>query len=254
MIKCIYIELYKLFHQKNIYVYFSIIALISLLSVYVMNMERNVDGTIFPLTLHAGLSPMIMPIIVIIFINQLFSDDFKYGTIKNLLTRPIQRFHLFLAKYFTLFIFILVLYFFTLIVSYLMSGIFIGFHQILDLDRGWVLFFDHLTGTAYIYFLSIFPLFSFAALMSIPAIIIKSSGMMITIGIMLVFSIPVITSVLPEISPWFINTYFNVPEVLTGVSFQHENETIISWTIVALYAVFSFMVSYWIFLRKDIEA
>ncbi|QZY88643.1 ABC transporter permease [Exiguobacterium acetylicum] len=69
----------------------------------------------------------IVTIFSIIIAANIVNKEFKYGTIKNLLTSPISKKHIFLAKYLTVLLFALIMYMFMFLISYIVGGMIFGF-------------------------------------------------------------------------------------------------------------------------------
>jgi ABC-2 type transport system permease protein len=254
MLNALYVELYKIFHKRNLYIYFIIILAFSSIFVYIMQIDKSNDGMIFPLTLLSTVSFMLFPIFNIIFQTQLFSSELRNGEFKIMLTRPITRSQLLLAKFLALLLFVLFLYLFTFIISFILAGLFMGFHFTLDMENGYLLFINDFFNTLLFYLIAVIPMFAFSIFMSIFTLLIKVDGIIITIGLSISFVFSIVGDIFPRVKPYLINTYFNASEVLLGVSYENQNQSLVGWVIVISYIVFSYFICQWIFHHKDIDA
>ena len=159
MLNCLYIELYKIFHKKTIYICLAIILILSALFTY-FSFLMGTTVQSFPTELLESMSSMLLPLLAIIIQVDIFCSEFSKGTIKNSLTRPVTRIQLFTAKIISLFIMISCFYIFIFIISYSIIGFnaVMGNSTIGNLDQ---LSIGLLVQTLKNYIISIFPMFAF---------------------------------------------------------------------------------------------
>lgn len=253
MLNLLYIELYKIFHQRRIYVFYIIILTFSFLFVYVTRNLPSADGTTIPLLLLQTVVSLIIPIFTIIFQTDLFISEFRDGNMKMLLTRPISRKQLFFAKLSCLLLLIASLYLFTFVLSYILGGTMIGFHMVLDNEGGWSMFFNDMFQTFLVYLVSVIPMLAFGLLLGILAMFIRNNGTFITVSIIGIFAMSIVGDLFKKVQPYMITSYFSASTKLIGETYPLQNEIWLSWAVVLSYILFSAWLSYALFLTKDIE-
>jgi len=242
MLNAVYIELYKVFHKKNVYVFFGIILINALLLTYLLFAQKALDRGSFPLTLLRAMFTLLLPIFATILLGEIFSGEIRGGTLKILLTRPITRTQLLLSKFITLFLLISFLYTFTLAV-----GFGLGFFM-----PGTYLFKDVLN-TIQIYYLSIIPMYAFTLFISIFALLIRKEGTLIALSLSFMYVSVIVGLVVTKVSPYLITTYFNVTDFLVKNPTLFQKDFWIGWGVVFGYTVIPILVGVWIFNRKDIS-
>jgi ABC-2 type transport system permease protein len=240
MFNAIYIELYKIFHKKNIYVFFGIILAYSLLLVFVMRREA-VDGASFPLALLRAMFMLLIPIFSTILLGEIFTGEIRAGTLKILLTRPLSRSQLFFSKMITLFLLISILYGFTMICGFSLGSIFIGLPKA-----------STLLGTIQTYFLSIFPMFAFSCLIVIFSLLTRKEGSLIGISLSLMIALVMVGLAFRKVGPYLIVSYFNITDYLIKGPQIEIKTVLIGWGVVLGYIALPTLVCWWIFSRKDI--
>ena len=253
MLNLLYIELYKIFHQRKIYIFYIIIMAFSFLFVFVTKNLPSADGTTIPLLLLQTVASLIIPIFTIIFQTDLFISEFRDGNMKLLLTRPISRPQLFFAKVLCLLVLVGSLYLLTFILSYILGGTMIGFHMVLDNEGGWSMFFNDMFQTSLMYLVSVIPMLAFGLLVGILAMFIKSNGTFITVSIIAIFAMSIVGDLFKKVQPYMITTYFTSTTKLLGDTYPIEHGIWLGWAVVLSYILFSGWLCYALFLAKDIE-
>lgn len=131
MMKLLKNELYKLFKTKKLYVFAAIILAVLLLNLnnYQPGSERTIwtftYGQSTPLTLINILSQF-MVIFIPIFIGDSITNEYRQGTLKLSLMRPVTRSQLLKAKVASLFVFICVMAIFFIAASYAIGTHYLG--------------------------------------------------------------------------------------------------------------------------------
>lgn len=117
-------ELLKLFAQPFLYVCLVILAAVTLTAAVLLPLVSGQKETawrtynavmLFAYGFKVGLK--VATYVLLIFSSMMFAGEFDRGTIKNLLTRPVTRLDLFVAKCFTMTVFATLLYVFIFVVA-----------------------------------------------------------------------------------------------------------------------------------------
>ncbi len=124
-------ELYKLFRTKKLYVFAAIILAVLLLNLH--NYQPGSERTIWTFT-YGQSAPLVlinilsqfMVIFIPIIIGDSISNEYRQGTLKLSLLRPITRSQLLRAKVASLFVFISIMVLFFIIASYAIGTYFLG--------------------------------------------------------------------------------------------------------------------------------
>lgn len=252
MFNVIYIELYKIFHKKNLYIFLGIILILSLLLSKASQSDVSATAISIPTALLQVLTMFIMPLFVSIMVAEIITGEYRSGTFKILLTRPISRVQLFFSKLITIFLFIAILYGFTLIMSYLTGGIFLGFIKTTQpVVTGKSIILEYLT-TIEIYFLSIFPMFAFSCLVSLIALFFHKEGGLIAISIFLLYLFQIFALLLVKARPYLITPYFTITETLIKSPTTTLSAVLLGWGVVLLYIAIPGLVGALLFNQKDI--
>jgi ABC-2 type transport system permease protein len=132
MIKLLKNELYKLFRTKKLYVFAAIILVVLILNLYnyqpggsEMTVWTFYYGQSFPMAAINILTQFIV-IFIPIFIGDSITSEYRHGTMKLTMLRPITRSQLLKAKIASLFVFISIMVLFFIIASYAIGTYFLG--------------------------------------------------------------------------------------------------------------------------------
>lgn len=131
MIKLLKNELYKLFRTKKPYVFAAIILAVLMLNLY--NYQPGSESTVWTFT-YGQSAPLVlinilsqfMVIFIPIFIGDSITNEYRQGTLKLSLLRPITRHQLLRAKIASLFVFISIMVLFFIVASYAIGTYFLG--------------------------------------------------------------------------------------------------------------------------------
>lgn len=265
-------EVYKLFAKKRIYVFMGILFAVALFVLAGALFTRNIfkpavpqqggtqdlvlsslgkgSGQTFPLTLFNGVASFVLPVLVIILVSSLITDEYADGSLKLPLLRQVSRSKLLLGKAGALAVTLLILLLFLLVLGYGLGIGFLGWDDqfllkgtVLSSGQGIALIF--LT-----YGLSILSLLSFGMVILLFAVLISNSGSVVGIGTGILFASLLVGEALPETSPYLISTYFNTYRFLT--SGLEPREIITGCFIIAAYGIGFYILSLFIFKRKDL--
>ena len=255
MVKIISNEINKIFYRKTIYIFVTILLLITLFNLIgaiVTNNYMSVkdSGQTFPLTLFNAVASFIIPIFIIVLIGNMITDEYNDGSLKLSLLRPISRNQLLLGKLSSMLIVCMTLLMFLLVIGYALGiavfGLGDGFFikgRDLSLTQG-ILF------TLLTYGLSLISYLSFGTLILFISMVIQNSGAVVAIGMSILLSSLVIGQVFVKLSPYLITSYFNTFSLLTSA--LEIKRIVLGFTIVIFYGVIMYALSSLIFNRKDI--
>lgn len=240
MFNAIYIELYKIFHKKNIYVFLGILLAFSILLVFSLRGEIRDSGT-YPLFFLKAMYMLIIPIFCTILVGEIFTGEIRSGTLKILLTRPLSRSQLYFSKLCTLFLLVCILYAFMLLTSLGAGSIWMGIPKS-----------SSLVPMLQTFFLSIFPMVAFSCLMLLFALLTRKEGPLIGISLSLMYVSMIIGFAFRKITPYMITSYFNVTDYLVKGPMVETKTVLLGWGVVVGYMLIPILVGRWIFLQKDI--
>lgn len=208
------------------------------------------NGQSFPISFLESIVTFILPDMVIILVADIVTGEYQDGSIKLCLTRDISRTQLLFAKALALFFIIGSLLIFAMLASYIMGIIALGWGnefiiKNITMPSGFSVLF-----TLLIYVFSTIPLFSFGMIIMFFSIISLNEGALVSIGIGILVTLMIANEVFSSISPFIINSYFNI---FNMISSEGINASIIMGLFMTLlYAVIFYSLSLIIFKRKDI--
>ncbi|GAA3404978.1 ABC transporter permease [Paenibacillus hodogayensis] len=235
-------------------------------------LDKNVDpkapnGVTFTNTFVANSIGLFIPLMVMVIASDLVSSEHSTGTIKLLLTRPVQRWKVLASKYIALLLYISLTVFATMALAYLISGLIFGY-------GGWTL--PSFTGfklvgaevdmtyvhpvPQWLYLLMELGLVWFSAvivgLMSLMvSVLVRSTaaGMGIMLAVLIAGSI--LTNM---VSSWQTAKYLfmvnlTLTDYLSGRLPPIEGmDLAFSMTVLAVWGLASLIVSFLVFTRKDV--
>lgn len=206
-----------------------------------------------------GVSLMvIVTLFTVIVAASIVSTEFSTGTIKMLLTRPVTRAKVLTSKLITVFIYGLLLYVFTLGLSYLTGMIMFENTQSVNLiiQDGQVVeetLSNDIFKTA-IYSFGNFVMSILFAFMIGSVFRSSSLAIGLTMGISFLGSLLVLFLSRYEIAKYIWITHSDLTQHLTG-NFIMDGITLpLSLTVLAIYALIFLFVSYFVFMKRDITA
>jgi ABC-2 type transport system permease protein len=206
-----------------------------------------------------GVSLMIIiTLFTVIIAAGIVSSEFSTGTIKMLLTRPVARARVLTSKLLTVFIFGLLLYGFTLVLSYLTGVVMFDNAQYINLvvENGQVVegtLSNDIFKTA-VYSFGDFVMSILFAFMIGSVFRSSSLAIGLTMGISFLGSMLVLFLSRYEIVKYIWITHSDLTQHLTG-NFIVDGITLpFSLTVLAIYAAIFLFVSYFVFMKRDITA
>ncbi|QDX91731.1 hypothetical protein EEL32_14145 [Brevibacillus laterosporus] len=176
-------EMMKINAKKQTVLFFSLLAVLVLLAglvgkLYATDLTNGIGYAGFSIFMHIGLS-FLITLFGLVVGAQILTDEYKEGTIKQLLIRPSSRTTILLSKYVTVLIMLVAATLFLLLFSSLVGLIFFGTKSMADLDFNTLL-------QGYIY--SIPALLFLATLSFFTATIFKTNALAISVAIIANFS------------------------------------------------------------------
>lgn len=275
MFKLIKNEVYKIFKQKKLYIFMGVVLAMTVLQyvgyLIMKNMKldpnvpnpfANINGQSFPITMLSGMSTIIV-IYMTILLADIVTDEYKNGTLKLSLLRPITRLKLLVSKISGLFIAILALQVFSLIVTYVLGTIFFGWGDnflltgmrfsatgdVVNISTS----FSMMNGILFTigsYLLVILPYMAFGMFIFFISLLYSNMGATIgtALGVWFVFSL--ISQLIKQVRPYIIDTYYTF--YLQFVKDPDIKQIILGFTVIALYGIVFFASSVLVFRKKDI--
>lgn len=249
-------ELYKLFKMKKIYVFIAVMLGITFLNLY--NYEPGGSemtvwdvryGQSVPLTMIQIFSQFMIIFIPIVMADSI-SNEYRSGTLKLSLLRPVTRTKLLLAKIITLFVFIAVSTIIFLFLSYAMGTYFIGWGQGTEYMG---VIYPSMKGigvTTGIYALLMLPYLAYGIFTGFIAVLAKNMSTAIIISLVLitiVLNLNDITAIAPYSLAYHL--YYLPEEVIKA---QNWVDMLQSIGVVFSYIVVFAGLSFAVFKKKEI--
>ncbi len=255
MFKVLSNEVYKLFAHKRIYIFMGIISIVAIFILIGAVLTNNLflgktSGQTFPLQIFDGEASIVMPILVILLITNLVTDEYADGTIKLPLLRKISRNKLLLGKIGAVVVVITLLLVFSFILGYILGIAFFGWGDqfiikgdVLSSGKG-IIF------TLLVYGLSIISYISFGMIILLFAVLIDNSGSVVGIGMGILIVLLLVSQIFPDISLYLVSSYFNTFNLLTsGVEIKR---IVFGFLIISAVGIVFYILSVIAFNRKDI--
>ncbi|MBD1371753.1 ABC transporter permease [Hazenella sp. IB182357] len=212
---------------------------------------------------------LFLPLLVVVLAADIVSSEHTAGTIKSLLTRPVQRWKVLLSKYLALLLSISVLMMITAILSYLISGVIFGY-------QGWnmpvltgfqeqngqlITSFVHLVPQwKYIlmaYGLAWFTCVAVGTLSFMVSVLVR--GTAASMGVMLAAVIS--GSLLAQLAPtwsmlkYFAFTHLRLTDYLSGKPILIEGMSLsFSILVLSVWSILAILIAFITFQRRDVLA
>lgn len=255
MINIVRNEILKLLARKRIQIFASILIILTLFNIggaLITNTkipELNY-GQVFPLTLFTSAASIIIPIFIIILISNLVTDEYSDGSLKLLLLRQSSRIKIISGKIIALTIVVLLLLLLLIVLGYVFGGMFLGWGEGLMIKGRTYSDIQGLAFTVLIYLTSIIAYTSFAMTMLLFSILFGNSGSVVGIGAAILLASFAVSQLIPELSPFLINSYFNTYNIFT--SGFGPQKIAAGFLIIAAYGAIFYILSCYVFNKKDI--
>lgn len=278
MIALIKNEIYKIFKLKKTYIFMGVtlvMMLLNYMSIMILKTTAKNDqstkgledlvggmsGQNFPLQMLNSMSTIIC-IYIIVLLADIITDEYRNGTLKLSLLRPVLRINLLFSKVAGLLAGILSLQIFTLVVSYILGTLFFGWGDMLKMTTTELANGQLVTKTIELttahgiwftigsYFLEILPFLAFGMIVFLISIIFSSMGATIgaSLGIWIVLQF--ISQLINDAKPYIINTYYTF-----YYEFAKEpdwKKIVTGFCVIAVYLIVPFLAGVFVFKKRDI--
>ena len=249
MIGLIKNEWLKLFNNKKFYWFLLLLLIIYLFPVFMTFVVRmsTFNGQVYPLTLFGVITSLVMPLFLIVLVAEIVTEDYLSGNLSLTIIQPVTRVQVLTAKVFFLFQVILFLLLLCLLLGYGVGTFIYGWGSEFML-RGKT--YSQLTGiqlTVMSYVSASLPLLAFSLLNMFIAIIVPSAAAVVGISAG-IFFFSTIISLLVDIGPILINSYFNtLPFILD----YYSGQSLAPGLFVISFGLIFYLLTLFIFIRKD---
>ncbi len=263
MINCIKNELYKSFSQIKIFVFLLAVAAAPLVfGIGILFVRTQLTdpaqvemfsytGMQFPLEILSGLAELLIPVFIVILISDKFTEEYKQGTLKLPLITPVSRKKILFSKIISVGIEITILLVILFGSSYIFGNILFGFQS--DFTYGMMSFtiFDGIIITILSYMLTGIILFVFSLIITVLAIILKSTGSLIGIAVGMILSMQIISLLGETISKLLLPNYF---KFYISLFYPMDTKDLITSTsIIIIYGIIGLSLSVTLFKKKDMN-
>lgn len=247
-------ELIKLFAGKKIYVFMLAIVLgNSLIGVesLVGAIDIPVNGQNVPILMLPTIVNILLPLFVIVLVAGMITDEYVNGTLKLSLIHPVSRTSLLTAKLLALGVILLYLLAFALLVSYVLGTVFFGWGEQFTYNDEVYTTTAGIIMTVGSYFISSLPLLTFGTIAMLISLKFSSGGATVgaTLGLLLLLAF--LGEVIEVIRPYLFVGYFRQLAV-------HVFETgdlvriVLGFLVMAGYGITAYLVSIYLFKKKDL--
>lgn len=249
-------ELYKLFKTKKPYIFALVILAVIVLNLYGYQpggSEMTVWTFYYGQSVPMGLTDILSQLMVIfipIFIGDSITHEYREGTLKLSLLRPITRGQAFKAKILSLFVFISMMVLFFIIVSYAAGAYFLGWGNGTEYAE---LIYAPIQGvllTLESYALLILPYMAYGLLVTFIAVLSSSMSLTVIVSLVIItigFNLNVIEAIAPYSLAYhvaYFHEYFVLPHGWLAI--------LQSTGIVLIYLVVFYWLSFNTFKKKEI--
>jgi ABC-2 type transport system permease protein len=257
-------EVFKVFKLKKLYIFMAISIVMEVITAIeyivlrklpveklgpeIKKLIENLNGQSFPLHMLNSMAQMVI-IFMAILLADIISDEYKNGTLKLSLLRPVSRVELLNSKIAALIVSMIVLVFVMLIGNYIVGTAFFGWG-----DKTIVNGVDFATGTGILitlksYLISLLPYLGFGMIIVFFSVLLTSMGATIGISLGLMLVLAILESI-KQVNNYSIlhqtGLYMNFIQ-----DFKWEN-IFIGLANIAVYIVVFYIGSVMVLKKKDI--
>lgn len=245
-------EWLKLLHNKRFYGFLLLLLLLYLLPVLMTMMVRlnTYNGQVYPLIMFGVVTSFALPLFLIIFVTEIFTEEYLSGTLSLTLLHPTTRRQLITAKVIFTYLVILMLLVVSLSLGYFIGTVIFGWGSEF-MARGMTYSMSEgvfITCTAYLS--ASLPLLAFSLLVLFLALVMQSGAAVVGVSAGLLFTFTMLQLLVDELSPLLINTYFNtLPFVLDYIS--NSSSLVFSVLFVISFGLIFYLLGLFVFTRRD---
>lgn len=236
-------EIQKLFSKKKTTVFLIILAIISFLPAFFLSAIKErlffiaLDSISFPLIILSAAANILIPLFIFMAAAELFSGEVADRNMKLVLTRPINRFKVYISKNIAIGIYAIINIFVVFIVSTI-SSLVLGF----DTQNISHIFFN--------YFIDIIPAIIFTLFASLIVQFFRSSSVAIISGILIFGLIKILSLLITGFNNIIFTSYLNWYGLWSGAAgsfFKNINNLI----MLGAYGIIFFTIGYYLFDTKE---
>ncbi len=220
MIKVIRFELIKLFSSKKFYIIGVLVLMLCALMAFGIIMidttgvpyeKISMNGLSFPLFLLSQLTDFLM-IVLIVLTGGLIADDYKGGTLKQTLIKPIRRSDLIIGKASVVVVSTVCYLTIVLLAGYVMGALVFGWGSEIIVNGTEISFSvaDGVVKTLLAYALTAIPIIAFLLFVLLFSLIMTNGGMVIGAGIGTLLVLQIISAFVGSFNKYIINYYFQI--------------------------------------------
>lgn len=248
-------ELFKAFKQKKLYVFMAVIILMEILIVgyYSINnsggIASGLNGQTFPLNLIGGIQQLVI-IFLAVYVADNICEEYKSGTLKLPLLRPVTRNELLISKIISTVVLIAIILVFMLVTSYIIGTIGLGWGNSMIISGDTFTTIHGVTYTFLAAIASLLPTLAFTMILVCISLFITDMGLTIVMALALLLSDRFFES-FTQIKDYLIIYQMNNFPLNATVYFTWDN-VLKSITILIGYIVIFYLLSLVIIKKKDI--
>ncbi|GKX29820.1 putative membrane protein YdbK [Vallitalea longa] len=248
-------ELIKIFKSKRIYIFMGILVLLALVPCIgnlIFNSGNNEDiiGQLLPIETLQMYLEILLPILITVLVSDMYTEEYSSGTLKLQMIHPITRGKFLLSKVIALGISILSLLIFAMLTTYLFGMLFFGWGDYFMLQGTTYSTGEGILLTFSSYLISSLPLLSFGMLILLISMKFHSGSATVGTGIGIFLILTYVNKLIKSVKPYLITNYFDLYSLLTKPFDFNEAVTYVG--VLAIYGIGSYIISCFIFSKKDI--
>ncbi len=250
----------KQFSSKKFYVIALIIAAITLLMAFAIKTMNGMDDLSFKILINGQSYPFLfleqlidlIPILLIILLGGLISDEYRDGTLKLVLIRPINRGEVLISKFVVMVTSVLVYMMIALVSSYIFGTLIFGWGEnfFIYQTEAYYHTIQGIYKTLVAYGMTVLPIVAFMSIILFLSILLSNSGMVLGVGIGLYFLFQILLGVLGQYRILLINTHFVIGRLY--ILAPLEINLLKSLSVISLYIGIMGLMCFMVFQKKDI--
>ena len=258
MLRVIRFELYKLFTSKKVLVTFLVLMGISLMLAVGINLMNSMEeahklhmtGQIFPVFLLVNLSDTLLPIMLVVLLVGLIADEYRDGTLKLPLLRPISRGELLLGKMAAAVVMVVVLMAVTLVGGYAAGTLIFGWEK--EVIIGEQMFMvESVTQVLGFYLLTMIPFIAYSFIILFFSMMFANSGVAIGAAVGVHFMLLFTGGFFEKLQPAILNTYYYMGGMALTPTLNWQ-ELLGNLAVISAYMLVFTVINFITFKKKDI--